>query len=147
LASAGERHPLPHPARQLVRIAGLEPAELHEVDQPPSGRLALGGRHLADLGPEDDVLGHGAPREQRVLLEHHAGELLRAAPLGKADLAARGLLQPRNDLEQRGFPATGGTEENQELAGHHVERDRLQRDDRFAGPRDGPHLAEVPQLE
>src|SRR5205814_10263229 len=126
---ARERHALAQPAGELMRIAVLESAQLHQIDEPRGRGLAVRARHAPHLRAEDDVLDSGAPREERVLLKDHARQLLRLRVLGEADVAARRHLEAGQDLEQRRLAAAGRTEQDQELAGGDVERDRVERDD------------------
>ncbi len=121
--------------------------QVHELDEPAGRVLALPARHPSHLGPEDDVAQHRAPRKERVVLEHHARELAVAVCGGEADLAGGGRLQTRDDLEQGGLAAAGGPEEDQELAGLHVEGDGLERAHALAGAPDQPVLADVTERE
>src|SRR5690606_6317277 len=64
---------------------------------------------------------------------------------GVADGAGRGAVEPAEDVEERGLPAAGGAEEDDELAREEVEVDAPERVDLdLAGP---VHLRQAARLE
>ena len=75
---ARDRDALAHAAGQLGRIAALEAVEPDQLDEVPRALDALRLGHAGDLEREGDVVGDGAPREGRLLLEHHADRGVRA---------------------------------------------------------------------
>jgi len=88
---ARERDPLFHPARELARqvIAKLrEPRQL-EVAVHDGGTLRSGSS--TDLEPPADVAAHGAPREERELLEDHAAVRPRPDDLAPVDTDLSGV--------------------------------------------------------
>ena len=107
-----------HAAGELVGIAAggaLKADESHEfvrdlVDLPP--------RQPALARAEADVLAHGEPGEQRVILEHHAAIAARTgdAPPIHQDLAGGRLLEPRDDAQHGRLAAAGGADQAHELA-------------------------------
>ena len=117
---AGQRDPLLLAAGQLARAALLPAGEADGLDDlaDPPGHLVLGDA-LAPQ-PERDVLEHAHVREQRVGLEHHVHvPLVRRdaedALAVELDLAARGLLEPRDHPHRGGLAATGRAKEREEL--------------------------------
>jgi hypothetical protein len=89
-------------------------------------------RHLAGHQGEPDVLLDGQVRVERVILEHHCDIPLRGRDvvdeaIGDVDASAVGALQPRNQPQQRGLAATGWTEQDEALAGQHLEIDIAKR--------------------
>jgi hypothetical protein len=140
----GQGHALAHAARQLVRVALLGAAQVHQLDQAARALLALAARHPAHLGPEGDVSEHGAPREERVVLEHHAGELAVAARGGRKSIAPEdGASRPAMICSRVGLAAAGGPQQDEELARRDVEGDGLERGHPLPGARDVPGLADV----
>ena len=108
---AGERDALAHAARELVRPALGEVAEVHHLEQLRGARPALGARHACELQRDLDVAAHGEPREQRGFLEHQAGAL------GvHVDRARRRLVEAGDEIEQRALAAARRAEQAHELA-------------------------------
>ena len=96
---AGERHPLPLAARELVRIAVGVAVQLDEIEELVDALADLLLRPLPDRQREADVVAHGHVLERRVVLEDEADVALlrrqarsrpcrRAAP--RRSRAARG---------------------------------------------------------
>ena len=89
---------------------------------------------------------YGLMRIERVILEHHGDvalarrELVDHAP-ADMDFAVADRLQPRHHAQQRGFAATGGPDQRDELAVAHVDRDAMEDFDRPVG------LAHVDNLD
>ena len=107
---AGDGHPLLHAAGELtgVLIGGM--AEAHQLNALFDALALLGSRGAAHhvVHRQGDVLAHGLPRQQRIVLEHHH-------PLGTGishlasihqDAAAAGLGEASHQVEQCGFAAT-----------------------------------------
>src|SRR5450759_402779 len=98
--------------------------------------MALGARHAARLETEFDVGERAAPRQQAVFLEHVAD----AAPCGEvprwraveAYLAAVGLENAGDDVEQRALAAAGGAEDREDRMRGNGEIDVFQYRQRFA---------------
>jgi hypothetical protein len=65
---AGDVRPLPHAARELVRVVVLESLESDLLDQRTGAPAALDGRNAAKLERDPDVLGERAPGEEVVPL-------------------------------------------------------------------------------
>src|ERR1700760_2843833 len=97
---------------------------LREVRQPdhlekPSRDLApLGQRKLARFETEFDVVPHGHPWKQRIVLEHDRAFRAGSAhwPAVDRDPARGRRDQTGNDLEQRRLPASRWAEQADELA-------------------------------
>ncbi len=113
----------------------------------------LGGRHvdgdaLSRLGGEHDVLGHRHHRDQHEVLVHHAdlrvdGVRRRAEVHGLAvehDLARVGPVQPVQAVHQGRLAGPVLAQQGVDLAGAHVEVDRVVRDDAREGLGDAPEL-------
>ena len=69
---ARQRHALPLPARQLIRVAGLESGQPDHLQQVVDLLLDLGLGLLADLQPEPDVVADRQVLERGVVLEDEA---------------------------------------------------------------------------
>ena len=67
---AGQRHPLPHAAGQLVRPFPAEADQVHRVQEFLGPLAALGPADAAGLEGKLHIAGGGEPGEQRGLLEH-----------------------------------------------------------------------------
>ena len=135
----GQRDALLLAARQLVRVALGQVAELDEL-QHLAHPLLL-GRALDPPQPERvaDVLGDGHVRPDRVRLEHDAALplLRRHERLGRAvehdavadrDAAGVGAVQAGDRPQRRRLPAPARAEQRQQLAGVRLQRDRVERD-------------------
>ena len=132
---AGEGDALAHAARELVRLALGERAQLDELQQLLDPLLALRLGHLAQAERQLDVALHVQPREQRGLLEHER----RVADA--LDGAGGGAVEAGDEVEQRGLAAARGPEEAHELAAAHGQRDVLEGRDRVTATRE--HLRHV----
>ena len=115
---ARHRHPLAHAARELGRIAPLEPVETDQMDEMARLLVARRLAHARDLEWERDVVDHGAPGKRRLLLEHHADGLVRAGHRFARDrhppVVAVG--EAADDVEKRRLAAPGGADHAEELA-------------------------------
>jgi hypothetical protein len=132
---ARERHPLSLPARELRGVAVGEPTELHELEELFDALLDLALRPPSDLEPECDVLPNGHVLERGVVLEHEPDPALLRRPRGDVvaldqHAAGVGLLEARDDPEQRRFAAAARPEERRQRAGGDVDRDVVERDER-----------------
>jgi hypothetical protein len=118
---SGQRDPLPHAARQLVRPLVAEPGEPDGLQQLGGPALALGLGNA--LGPqrELDVAGGGQPREQGRLLEHDG----HPAP-GRGHLPAGRRVQPGHQVQQRALAAARRADQADELAVTDGQRDPVQ---------------------
>ena len=67
----GKADALPHPARELFRIGGLEAVEPDQVDRIDRAAAPLGAGDAERLEAELDIAEHRQPREQRKGLKHH----------------------------------------------------------------------------
>ena len=71
--AARQRHALLLAARELVRIALLQPFQLQEPQRPGQPLVAARAlRTRLHAQRKDDVLRHGLVREEQEVLEHHA---------------------------------------------------------------------------
>ena len=157
---------LPHPARELVRIA----VQVHRIDRDEPQHLArasldLGLRHVrVGAAGVAHLLGHGQHGVERVHRAlHHDGEVAPAhgaelllleqdevAPL-EEDAAAHDLAghrraeQPRDRIQQRRLSAPRLADDREELAARELEIDMVDRDDRAGVGRVGDR--EVLDLE
>ena len=127
---AGDRDPLSHAAGELARLGLLESLV---ADQRDEASLTRAGSALvpADLEREPDVGLHGAPGEQRGVLEGDA-ELVVAPQLARGlaldDRApAGGLLQAGEDPQDRGLAAARGAEQRQKRVRRGLQVDGGQR--------------------
>ena len=104
-------------ARTTVEIVG-EVQNRRRVGDP---LFDLGGVHLGHLQREGDVLAHRHMRIKRIGLEHHRQTTLGGNDIGRVfaidlDMAGSDVLKPRDQPQQRGFPAARGADENRELS-------------------------------
>ncbi len=78
---------------------------------------------------EHHVLLHREPGEERVALEHHAaiGAGTEHRLPVELHLAARRVVEPRQDADQRGLAAPRGADDADELAPMHLEVDAIER--------------------
>ncbi len=129
LRAGGERthdaDTLFHAARELFRIMVFKREQARESEQRACGLLAVTADHTLLLETELDVLAHRQPREQRVLLKHHAA--IRARLVGDLavdrERARAGRNEPGNHVEQGGFAAAGRADDGDKLARLHFHRD------------------------
>ena len=70
--AAGQLHALAHPAGQALGQVVAETGEAELVDPALGGRTPRGAWFAAQPQRQFDVGPHRAPRQQRVVLEHHA---------------------------------------------------------------------------
>ena len=124
-------HPLALATRQLRRPAVEQVLDLQHGGHLSNALGALRLGHLAHFQRKADVVGHAHGRVERVALEHHGdvalgrGHAQHIAP-GDAQLALARLFQPGNDVEQGGFAAARGADQNQKLTWCHVDVDALE---------------------
>ena len=106
------------PPESCDGIAVLEAAEAEEAEEVPRLAPALGGADAAHLERVLDVLERRAPREERVLLEDVGDLRVRPGHAGRVDegLAAGGLGQAADDVEQHRLAAAARADERDELA-------------------------------
>ena len=118
-----DRGALLHAARQLPRKLVLETRQADAVeelvDPLPFRRLAL------DLEGQLDVLLEISPGQEVGILEDHRdfGMRLRHGLVAQHDGAARKRMEPGHRPQQGGLAAAGRSEDAQELALAHIERD------------------------
>lgn len=117
---AGQGHPLPLAARQLVGATFSEALQLdqrqHLVD--PVGDLGL--RQALAAQAEGDVLGHAEMRKEGVGLEHHVdrppvGRVGGDVTVAQQDAPCVRRLEARQHAHQRGLAAAGGPQQGEEL--------------------------------
>src|SRR5512145_1394214 len=116
-----------------------EPLESYQLKEILSLLPALGRRHtIAELQAEEDVAKDGQPGKQGGLLKHHqtmGPGFVDGLAVGLDDATVR-LLEAGDNVEQRRFTATTGTDEADELSicnaerhiveGVHMQRARLE---------------------
>ena len=134
---AGDRRALLHAAGQFAGKGAGEPGQADQFQQlvrRPVGAAGAGPAH--HIQRQCDVLPHGAPGQQRGLLEHEADGVLAPSVTGRcaADRdASAGRRQDISDQpQQRRFAAAAGPDDGHEAFGGHVQGDILQRGDRLA---------------
>ena len=114
----GQRDPLAHAARQLVRALVGEAVEVDRAraaPRPVPGARPSARRRAASAARRS---GDGQPREQRRLLEHQrrAARRRRRVPAGR-------LVEPGDEVEERRLAAARGADQAHELARRDVEVD------------------------
>ena len=123
---AGDSDALLLATGQLVGLAPLKAAELHQIEHfhHALANLVLGNLlHLEAVG---DVVEDGHVRKQRVALEHGVHVALERLLIGhvgagKQNLARRGLLKAGNHAQRRRLARAGRAQNRQELALLHID--------------------------
>jgi hypothetical protein len=142
---ARDRHPLHHPARELLRVHALEPAEPHPSQVAARELGPLRRRHPPESRPELDVLLDRQPREERVGLEDHppVGARPRDRAAVDEDPARRRRDQAGHQPEDRRLPAARGPDQDRELLILHLEADPVEGGHGVAPPRPEAHAQAV----
>jgi len=116
---AGDRHPLLHAAGEFTGVLVGGMAETHELNALFDALALLGRRGAAHhiVHRQGDVLAHGLPGQQRVVLEHHHPLGSRIGHLASIhqDAATAGLGEASHQVEQGGFPATRVADQRDEF--------------------------------
>src|SRR4029077_3711789 len=125
------RHALALAAGQLRRLAAEQRLHLGQARYARECRFLFRLRNMATLHAEGDVLAYRHRRIKRVGLEHHGDVTVfwrdvvdNAA--ADFDRARTRLVEPGDDVEQRGLAATGGPDQHGEFTALDVEIDPLQ---------------------
>ena len=131
----GARHfqPLPLAGRELAGEGGGLVAEAHELEAAVGLRAGGPGGRGAQEGAHHHVLPHGHAAEGAELLEGAAdaatvdliGPEARDGLAGEADVAAVGPVEAGDDVEERRLAGAVRPDDPHDLAGGHVEGDRL----------------------
>ncbi|MHC3912266.1 hypothetical protein ACMZ4X_05538 [Achromobacter marplatensis] len=113
-------------AGEFARQTRGDVRQAHHFQRFVGAAAGLGGRHLAHLQGERDVLLDAHVRKQRIVLEHHADIpfVWRAVgDIGAVDQHAAlvGLRQAGDQAQQGGFAGPGRTQQGQELAASDVQ--------------------------
>lgn len=124
----GEGDALALAARELGGIAISETLKLHQLEQfidAPADHLML---PAAEFQPEGHVLSHGAVLEQGEVLKHkaHLSLLHRSACgllTGNPDPTRIGLLEPRDQPQQRALTGTGRSKQGDQRASVDIKAD------------------------
>ena len=130
---AGDFDPLLHAAGQFARIGPLEAAQADHLDVVRDNPGPLGVRLLEQAEP--DVVLHGEPRKDAVLLKDENAPRVRAVD-GLAfdhDVPARGREEAGQDVQQRRFATARRADDDDELAFAHLEVHAFEHVDAFAG--------------
>src|SRR5438105_6090085 len=114
----GERGALAHPARELVRVVALEPAEPDAGDPVARAPLGFSSSGPAKARPGRDVVEDVLPGKDRIDLEdipNIPGDALDGLAVDE-DVAVAGRLEPGDERERRRLSAAGRTDDRAELA-------------------------------
>src|SRR5207253_8987098 len=109
---SGDRHPLPHAAGQLCRIALGATFEVDQTQVLASELTPTTPIFLDEFQPELDIPLCCTPWKQEMLLEYHTAipprrsDLLETSPHGKQYFAGACAFEPGNNPEQRGLSAS-----------------------------------------
>ena len=115
---AREVDALAHAAGKLARIVVLEAFEPDELEQVERALALRGADAAGDLGADQRIGEHGAPRQQAVVLEHEAAVAARAAHDAAVEqhLARARRLEPGDDAQERGLAAARRPDHRDEAA-------------------------------
>ena len=126
---AGQGYPLPHSPGKLVDVAVRELRELYQAQVIPGFPLALCLRNALHLQAEFDIVCDRQPGKEPELLENQ--DPVSARPVYRLavnqDTARRGLLQPGNQMQQRGLAASRRADNAEKLAGFDLQVDSVKR--------------------
>src|SRR5437899_3042274 len=116
-----------------MRVTVLEPHQARHGDEPAAPLMALAGSDAARLHVELDVLAHGHPWKEAMILEHDGGVGRRPVELapGDRDLASGRRFEASDHLQQGRLAAARAAQQADEVAGVAGEVDAAQRLDRF----------------
>ena len=137
---SGEGNALLLPAGKLVGSPTREGYDLHQLHHGGREPDDVVGGHPLHPQAKGYVFRDAQVREQRVGLEDGVDRALPSREpqrhsAADTQLAAVGQIQARDDAQQRGLAAAGGTEQREELTAPHVE----------GHAREGFDLAEAPR--
>jgi len=129
---AAHRHALPLAARKLRRTTVEQVIEAEQLRDLVHAARDLRLRRASDLQAVREVLPHAHVRVERVALEYHGDVAAARCEIGDLsaadrDQAVRDLLEPRDHAQQRGLPAAGRPDQNEELAVGDLERNVVDR--------------------
>lgn len=114
---SGDRNPHPHSAGQGARPGMLETSEPDSFQC--SGSLRRGPITAESAKPEgkQDVIRRRGPRQQCRILEHEADFPCAGRGAGPMERSGVRSVQPRNQSQQGGLSAPGGSQQSDEIAG------------------------------
>ena len=140
---AGNRHPLAHAAGEVFRVAVAKVFQVQQIQQLIHRLGDVAARFLLHLQAKGDVLRHGHPRKQRVLLKHHAAIRAGAEDFFAldGDFARRRRLKTGHGVQQGGFAAAGRPQQADKLAGLDGQLNVFQRHHRAT--RRGEHFLHI----
>ena len=133
--STCKRHPLPLPARQLLRVAVCQLGNAHHLEQGLYAGTDFARRwpvmSRAHLQPKRHVAGNGHVAKQRVVLEHESDAALarrHAMHRSPADHHVPGVheFQARQHAQQRGLARSRRPEQRHKLTGGHRQSDPIE---------------------
>ena len=131
--SARKGDPLLLAARELPRLAMANARELDEPQHVLHAPFDLILRHSLALQAESDVVEHAQVREQRVRLEDRVHVSLVRRPaydvtVAEVDVPCVRFLEAADHAQGRRLPAARGTEQREETAVLHLQREVVDRD-------------------
>src|SRR5664280_1847330 len=108
----------------------LEGTETNQLPVVRGDVQALAPRHSGHAQAEGHVIPHAQPGKERRFLKHYhsVGTWSDDGLCPEQNLTAARLLQPGNQIEERGFTAPGGSYQSDEIARRHLQIDVLQSD-------------------
>ena len=115
---AGQGHALAHAARELVGLAILEPAQLHQAEQLGGPLAALGLADAAEAQGQLDVAAHGQPGEER----RRPGTSCAGRPV-RCTSPAVALSRPATRLSRVVLPQPDAPTRQTNSPGRHIEGD------------------------
>ena len=117
----------------VVSAREIEPGSARELGEADGLQVllgvgaALGRRESLELQPVFDVRLHVEPGKDRIVLEYGAGDRPAIAAGLDFDATCGRVFKPGDDAQQRGFPATAGADQGEELAVADIEVDIVER--------------------
>ena len=125
--ASGECDALALPAGQLVGTSAAEVHQAGELEGPRYQAPAFGAIEAPRPQAILDVSQHRQMRKQSVALKHHIDRPLKCrdgthVPPANLDASTVGVMQPRDNLQKRGFSRPGGAQQRNDRSARDCER-------------------------
>ncbi len=90
--------------------------QLHDFEKEAADSFVNRRFFVAKLRSERNIFFDRSPRHQRGILKHHGDNRLGVSLADEFDRSRRLFFQSRDDMKQRRFAATGGSDDAEEFA-------------------------------